>query len=56
MKIAFDCHVVYDKGNVKEEPTVTEVFALLSKGKLKIELIPLWHDKPTVILTKKHET
>ena len=57
MKIAFDCHVVYDKGNIPEEPTMEEALERLSRGELNMELIPLFFDKPTIILTvKKHES
>jgi len=53
MKIAFDCHIIYDKGDVKKEPTINEALANIKKGLVDVELIPLSFGNPTIILTLK---
>jgi hypothetical protein len=55
MKIGFNCHIVYDKGDVKEEPSINEVLAKLSRGELKIEKIDLWFAEPYILVSDKNK-
>jgi len=55
MKIAFTCHIIYDNGNIKKEPSMNEALANIKRGLVDVELIPLSFERPTIILTLKKE-
>jgi len=54
MKIAFTCHIIYDCGKRKMEPSINEALANIKRGNVDVELIPIWFKEPTIILTNKN--
>lgn len=56
MKIAFDCHVIYDTGDRGEEPTINGCLSALAFGEATVEKVSLWLGNPSIIVTKKNES